>query len=77
MQTLAQNPADGNAVKVMGEAGAEAQPAASTSSGGGGMDTVSGLLGSPEGAALRRVAMDADSISLVRHLVRVPADPSA
>lgn len=84
MQTLAQDPNNGNAVKesppkMADETDAAAATAAASS--GGGFDTVTGLLGSPEGAALRRVAMDADSISLIRHLVRVwrrgmPADPS-
>lgn len=42
-----------------------AKPSASS---GGNFDTVTGLLGSPEGAALRRVAVDADSLALVRQL---------
>lgn len=76
MQTLAQDPeADKKAaaepLSAEAAAAAAAAPSAATSAApGGGLDTVSGLLGSPEGAALRRVAMDADSMSLIWHLVR-------
>ncbi len=50
--------------------GEEEAPAAATValSAGSSMGTVTGLIGAPEGAALRRVAYDADSLSLVQHL---------
>ena len=48
---------------------AEAEPApVVAASPSGGISTVTGLLGAPEGAALRRVAYDADSLSLALHL---------
>jgi hypothetical protein len=39
------------------------------------MDTVTGLIGAPEGAALRRVAFDADSLSLAQHLTGAAGRP--
>ncbi len=42
---------------------------------GAGMSTVTGLLGAPEGAALRRVAFDADSLSLAQHLTSAQGRP--
>ena len=58
---------------------AEAAPAAPVVAppGGssGGMSTVTGLLGAPEGAALRRVAYDADSLSLAMHLTGAQGRP--
>lgn len=42
---------------------------------GAGMSTLTGLLGAPEGAALRRVAFDADSLALARHLTGAEGRP--
>lgn len=68
MQTLAQDTSGGDEAKA--EAAPKEKAPASAAASGDGFDTVTGLLGSPEGAALRRVAMDADSMSLIWHLVR-------
>ena len=58
VETLRQRDEDGEAREAPSSAGG----------GGGGMSTVAGLLGAPEGAALRRVAFDADSLQLAQHL---------
>jgi predicted unusual protein kinase regulating ubiquinone biosynthesis (AarF/ABC1/UbiB family) len=65
LESLSQKPADGQEGSAAGGAGGEA----AASSGGPGMGTVTGLIGAPEGAALRRVAFDADSLSLAQHLI--------
>jgi predicted unusual protein kinase regulating ubiquinone biosynthesis (AarF/ABC1/UbiB family) len=52
----------------------ESEASASPSSGAG-IETVTGLIGAPEGAALRRVAFDADSLSLAQHLTGAEGRP--
>ncbi len=55
--------------------GEEGDESAAPASSGAGMDTVTGLIGAPEGAALRRVAFDADSLSLAQHLTGAAGRP--
>jgi hypothetical protein len=66
LESLSQKPAEG----------AEgAEEGAAAPSAGAGMGTVTGLIGAPEGAALRRVAYDADSLSLAQHLTGTEGRP--
>lgn len=71
LETLSQKPAGDEAPQ---KEASEETPVPQVD-GNNGMSTITGLLGAPEGAALRRVAYDANSLSLAQHLTGAEGRP--